>query len=203
MQDQTTSELSYNNNNNNTNITGSSGYAAYFNVDDVFGDDIASFNASIANSIKQYADETAKSSGVIDPSVTENLFRLQYDLIFKNKLPISEIIISPGAKGLTLDFWGLLPFSRGSIHINSTDVSAPAVINPNYFMLDYDVHQQIATAKMARKFANTAPMSEKFSGETAPGLGKVSANGSDADWGKWLKSTCKFAAADPMKRLPS
>jgi choline dehydrogenase-like flavoprotein len=190
LQDQTTTDMFYTNN-NSTNFTGLAGFAAYFNVDDVFGDDIASFNASIERSIKDYAGRTANTSGIIDRDVTEKLFRMQYDLIFKNKIPISEIIISPAATGpITIEYWGLLPFSRGSIHVNSSNASAPANINPNYFMLDYDIHQQIATAKMARKFANTAPFSGALSSEVTPGLATVPANASDADWEKWLKSTC-------------
>jgi hypothetical protein len=183
--------------NNSTNFTGLAGYAAYFDVDDIFGDEIVSFNASVANSIEHYAERTANASGIVDRAVTEKLFRVQYDLIFKNKIPISEIIVSPAATGpITVEFWGLLPFSRGSIHINSSNASAPANINPNYFMLDYDIHQHIATAKMARKFANTAPFSEALSREVTPGLDTVSANASDADWEKWLKSSCKSAATD-------
>jgi hypothetical protein len=187
-------------NNNKTNFTGLGGFAAYFNVNDVFGDDLASFNASVANSIKDYAERTANASGIVNRAVTEKLFRMQYDLIFKNKIPISEIIVSPAATGpVTIEYWGLLPFSRGSIHINSSNASAPAHINPNYFMLDYDIHQQIATAKMARKFTNTAPFSEALSGEVTPGLDTVPANASDADWEKWLKSTCKSAVTNLLK----
>jgi choline dehydrogenase-like flavoprotein len=201
LQDQTTTDMFFTNN-NSTNFTGLGGYAAYFNVDDVFGDNLASFNASIAASIKTYAEKTANASGIIDRAVTEKLFRIQYDLIFKNKIPISEIIVSPAATGpLTIEYWGLLPFSRGSIHINSSDASAPANINPNYFMLDYDIHQQIATAKMARKFANTAPFADALSGETTPGLDVVPANASDAQWEKWLKSTCKFAAINLLEGI--
>jgi choline dehydrogenase-like flavoprotein len=199
LQDQTTTDMFYTSN-NSTNFTGLAGFAAYFNVDDVFEDDLASFNASIANSIKQYAERTANASGIIDLSVTEKLFRMQYDLIFKNKIPISEIIVAPAATGpITVEYWGLLPFSRGSIHINSSNASAPANINPNYFMLNYDIHQQIATAKMARKFANTAPFSEALSGEVTPGLDTVPANASNADWERWLKSTCESAATDLTK----
>ncbi|KAL1798058.1 hypothetical protein ACET3X_004664 [Alternaria dauci] len=190
LQDQTTTDTFYTNN-NSTEFTGLAGYAAYFNVDDVFdSSDLAAFNASIASALKDYAERTANASGIIDSAVTEKLFRMQYDLIFKNKIPISEIIISPAATGpVTIEYWGLLPFSRGSIHINSSNASAPAKINPNYFMLDYDIQQQIATAKMARKFANTAPFSDALSGETTPGLDVVPSNASDAVWGEWLKST--------------
>jgi choline dehydrogenase-like flavoprotein len=192
MQDQTTTDMSYSSV-NGTYANGLAGYAAYFNVDDVMGEDLDSFNASVANSIKQYAEMTANASGVIDPSVTERLFRIQYDLIFKNKLPISEIIVAPGASGpVTIEYWGLLPFSRGNIHINSKNASAPATINPNYFMLDYDIRQQVATAKMARKFAETAPFSDSITGEITPGLDTVPENASNDDWARWLKSTCKF-----------
>jgi hypothetical protein len=66
-------------------------------------------------------------------------------------------------------------------------------------MLDYDIRQQIATAKMARKFANTAPFSNALSSETTPGLDVVPTNASDAVWEKWLKSTCKFPPYNMMQ----
>jgi hypothetical protein len=130
---------------------------------------------------------------VLSRTVTERLFRTQYDLIFKHQLPISEIIVSPAVTGpVTIEYWGLLPFSRGNIHVQSADSAAPAAINPNYFMLDYDVQQQIATAKMARRFARTAPFAGALAEETAPGLGNVPVNASDAEWETWIKKTCKF-----------
>ncbi|KAL5113178.1 hypothetical protein ACEQ8H_008956 [Pleosporales sp. CAS-2024a] len=174
LQDQTTTDTSYANS-NHTNFTGLSGYAAYFNVEDVFGNSTASFNTSIADSIADYASRTANASGIIDRNVTEKLFRMQYGLIFEKKISISEIIVAPAATGpITIEYWG--PF-------------ALFAINPNYFMLDYDVQQQIATAKMARRFANTAPFSDALAGEVSPGLKTLPANASDADWAKWLKST--------------
>ncbi|CAI6339605.1 unnamed protein product [Periconia digitata] len=190
LQDQTTTDMSYTMS-NSTNLTGLAGYAAYFNVEDVFGSDLSSFNASIARSIRNYAERTANASGTISVSATEKFFQMQYDLIFKNKIPISEIIIAPAAatKSLTVEYWGLLPFSRGSIHINSSNASAPATIDPNYFMLDYDIQQQLRTGRMARAVANTAPFSDLVVDEVTPGLSTVSANASDAEWAEWLKST--------------
>ncbi|KAH6643240.1 glucose oxidase [Boeremia exigua] len=189
MQDQTTTDMFYTSN-NSTNFTGLAGYAAYFNADDVFGNDTSTLNTTILNSISHYAAVTANASGTLDRSVTERLFRLQHDLIFKHKIPISEIIISPAATGpITIEYWGLLPFSRGSIHINSSNASAPATIDPRYFMLNYDIHQQIATAKMARRFANTVPFSAALESETTPGLNAVPADASDGEWEAWLKAT--------------
>lgn len=81
-----------------------------------------------------------------------------------------------------------MPFSRGNIHIKSANASAPASINPNYFLLDYDIKQQIGTARTARKVATTAPLSNILTSETLPGLDSVPTNASDAVWGDWLKS---------------
>jgi choline dehydrogenase-like flavoprotein len=193
LQDQTTTDMMYTMK-NTTNLTGLAGYAAYANVEDLFGKDIDAFNNTIAKSIRAYAEKTANASGVISADVTEKLFKMQYDLIFTNKIPIGEIIIAPAPTGgLTVEYWGLLPFSRGCIHINSSNASVPAHINPNYFMLDYDIQQQVVTAKMAREFTNTAPFSDLVTGEVTPGLSTVSRNASDADWAKWIKSTCKSA----------
>lgn len=177
---------------NTTDFTGLAGYAAYANVEDLFGEHVDTFNDTIAKSIREYAERTANASGVISADVTEKLFQMQYELIFTNKIPIGEIIISPAPTAdLTVEYWGLLPFSRGSIHINSSHTSAPAHINPNYFMLDYDMQQQIASGRMARKFIETAPFSDLVTAEVTPGLLEISRNASNANWAKWLKSTCK------------
>jgi hypothetical protein len=77
------------------------------------------------------------------------------------------------------------------------EVTYVAHINPNYFMLDYDVQQQVGTAKLARSFTNTAPFSDLLTGEVTPGLSKVSRNASDADWAQWLKSSCKSPLCFP------
>ncbi|EOA85453.1 uncharacterized protein SETTUDRAFT_32654 [Exserohilum turcica Et28A] len=189
LQDQTTTDMMYTMK-NTTNLTGLAGYAAYANVEDLFGEELDAFNETIAKSIREYAERTANASGVISADVTEKLFKIQYDLIFKNKIPIAEIIIAPAPTAdLTIEYWGLLPFSRGSIHINSSNATLPAHINPNYFMLDYDVQQQVVAGKMARAFTNTAPFSNLVTGEVTPGLNKLSRNASDADWAQWLKST--------------
>ena len=81
-----------------------------------------------------------------------------------------------------------MPFSRGNIHIKSANASAPASINPNFFMLDYDIKQQIGTARKAREVATTAPLSNILTAETTPGFDVVPLNATDAVWGDWLKS---------------
>jgi choline dehydrogenase-like flavoprotein len=188
LQDQTTTDTSYN---STANFAGAGGFIGYFNVDDVYGDNVNNVSASLNQSLAEYARKTAAASGNITSQKTlEKLFQIQHDMIFKHKAVISEVIVLPPSSGSSiLEYWGLMPFSRGSIHIQSANASGPAVINPNYFMLDWDIKQQIGTAKMARGIANAAPFADLLTGETLPGLAEVPANSTDSEWAAWLKST--------------
>lgn len=118
---------------------------------------------------------------------------IHYDLIFKDQIPISEILLSPGDGRMDFSYWGLLPFSRGNIHIQSNDSTTPAAINPNYFQLDYDLKQQIGTAKAVRKLAGSDALCEVVTGELSPGLQSVPLDASDEVWAKALKEGCKYS----------
>lgn len=129
------------------------------------------------------------TGGVANQSALEKLFNIQHKLIFEDLAVIAEIIVNaPSGGSAGIEYWGLLPFSRGNIHISSANASAPASINPNFFQLDWDIKQQVATARAARAVANTAPFSKLLGEETTPGLDIVPAEASEAVWGAWLKS---------------
>ncbi|THW32764.1 alcohol oxidase [Aureobasidium pullulans] len=187
LQDQTTVDTNYD---ATQNFTGAGGFIGYFNATDVWGNSTASFSKTIKASLEQYANKTVQATGgITNVDTLLRLFNIQHELIFEDEVVISEIIVNaPSASAGLIEYWGLMPFSRGNIHIKSANASAPASINPNYFLLDYDIKQQIGTARTARKVATTAPLSNILTSETLPGLDSVPANASDAVWGDWLKS---------------
>jgi len=187
LNDQTTVDTTYD---ANQNFTGAGGFIGYFNVDDVFGSNANNLSQSVKNAFPAWAKKTsAASNGVVSQQTLEKLFEIQHALIFDDKVAISEVIVNaPASSSSTVEYWGLMPFSRGSIHIQSANVSHPAVINPNFFMLDYDIQQQIGTARMARKVATSSPLSDLLTSETLPGLELVPAAATDDQWAKWLKS---------------
>ncbi|TID19096.1 glucose oxidase [Venturia nashicola] len=190
LQDQTTSGNDYTANQNFTN-SGLGGFIGYFNAFDVWGKNTTAFAAKIKSSLEQYAKDTVQViGGTVDAETLIKLFTIQHDLIFKDNVTISEVIVNAPADGTgAVSYWGLMPFSRGNIHIKSKNASVPASINPNYFMLDYDIAQQVGTARMARKVATTAPLNTIFTSETTPGLSTVPADDSESAWGEWLKKT--------------
>jgi choline dehydrogenase-like flavoprotein len=187
LQDQTTVDTNYA---ANANYTGAGGFIGYFNATDVWGNNTAAYSKTTKASLEQYANRTVDATGgITDRETLLKLFQIQHELIFEDEVVISEVIVNPpSASSGLLEYWGLMPFSRGSIHIKSNNASAPAAINPNYFMLDYDIKQQIATARAARKIAMTAPLSNILTSETTPSFDIVPLNATDAVWGAWLKS---------------
>ncbi|BCR95033.1 GMC family oxidoreductase [Aspergillus luchuensis] len=160
----------------------------YPNIYDVLGNDTLAVAQSVRRQLKQWANETAKvSSGTMKAEDLEALFQLQYDLIFKDKITIAEILYYPGStSSISAQYWALMPFARGYVHIGSADPTAKPIINPNYYKFDWDLTSQIAVAKYVRKTFQAAPLANLVTEETNPGFEAVAANGSEEDWKAWL-----------------
>lgn len=52
------------------------------------------------------------------------------------------------------------PLARGSVHINSSDIDQPPVIDPKYLGNDYDLQYLIESAKYIRKIFRTQPFAD-------------------------------------------
>ncbi|KAL4934297.1 uncharacterized protein BDV17DRAFT_4566 [Aspergillus undulatus] len=81
----------------------------------------------------------------------ERIFRVQHDLIFMQKVPIAEILTTGIGNNVGSALF-LLPFSRGSVHITSFDPGVYPAINPNYFMVDWDLKLQRRIAQITAEF---------------------------------------------------
>ncbi|KAL0059085.1 hypothetical protein AAF712_014216 [Marasmius tenuissimus] len=105
---------------------------------------------------------------------------LQLQWITEGK--VGQIELAPYGAGLPgpnslpagRNFISIVPFgqhlfSRGSIHINTTSVLHPPVIDPNY--LDYSFDKKVLSlgVELARRIAATAPLSDLIESEINPG----------------------------------
>ncbi|KAH9889211.1 GMC oxidoreductase [Xylariomycetidae sp. FL2044] len=178
---------------NNFSATEKNAIVAYPSASQVFGDDFSAVAEQVKASLPGYAAQVASANGnVTRAEDLLSFFQMQYDLIFgPSKVPIAEVLIYQKEGVWDNEYWGLLPFARGSVHIGSGSASsttaADALINPNYFMLDWDVTQQAGAARFIRRMYGTAPFSAEAGTETAPGLEAVGADADDEEWGAWLK----------------
>lgn len=186
----------------NTTFNGTTGYVAYGSLSDFF-------TGSLPNSknLSAWAAQTSNSTNnAVDPSALEALFGIQSQLIDQG-VPDAETILGttpefglgPSAI-LASAFWLLMPFSRGSVHISSADPVVHPAINPNFFLVEWDLEVQVAIAKWTRKFWETQPM-EGLAVEISPGFEVVPANASDGEWGEWIKGTCKCFLKPKFSRV--
>ncbi|OWP03997.1 glucose oxidase [Marssonina coronariae] len=188
LQDQVNNEISYS---GNSSFAGSSSLVAYPNAGDIYGGNLSSLAEAVSAKIPSYAATVANASNhVVSEADLLKFFNIQYDLIFKSNIPILEIFNSVGASYVSLQFWSLLPFSRGNIHIKSADPREALTINPNFFMLDFDLNMQVESARFIRNtLAKAEPLAAIISGESSPGLSVLAEDADEAAFGQWIKDS--------------
>ncbi|WP_425230005.1 GMC family oxidoreductase [Sphingomonas sp.] len=71
--------------------------------------------------------------------------------------------------GMNVVLYVLRPTSRGSIHISTTDPSAPATFSPNYRANEADRQAMIGAVRVVRDYAARSPLAEIIEEETLPG----------------------------------
>ncbi|THH10177.1 hypothetical protein EW146_g8451 [Bondarzewia mesenterica] len=81
----------------------------------------------------------------------------------------------------------LHPFSRGSVHINSTDPFASPVIDPKFLRLPWDVDVLLRGSQFVRKWAGAGPMRDILDEFVTPPLNVTT----DQQWVKFMKSVVR------------
>jgi choline dehydrogenase-like flavoprotein len=148
----------------------------------------ASFLSLALESADSSVVDQKKLSFLVDPKLS-------------SEVPQLELIFSDGYTGVRgypaatsalygAEFFTLIaviqhPFARGSVHINSSSILVPPVIDPRYLSNPYDLAAVVAATKYVRKVASTAPLSSIWSAEYEPGA-DIS---TDAQWESFAKNT--------------
>ncbi|KAK1585795.1 GMC oxidoreductase [Colletotrichum navitas] len=170
----------------NITVDGALTTVAYPSAEQMF-DNVDEVAAKIKESLPAYAATVASVNGnVTQAADLLEFFEMQWSLIFESKIPIAEVLVNTAQGTWSSEYWGLLPFSRGSIHISEKS-TANAIINPNYFLLDWDLLHQVQTAKFIRKLYGTAPFSTFAGTETRPGLDVVAEDADIEGWTGYIK----------------
>ncbi|KAJ5909638.1 hypothetical protein N7504_004281 [Penicillium tannophilum] len=187
LQDQTNNGLTYG---SRERWSGLPAFSALPSAEQIYGDKVESIANAVNASLADYAKAVANfSNGAVQEANVLAAFQLQHDLIFQKQVPYTEIVWLPLGSVFATEYWTLLPFSRGNIHITSSDPSKPASINPNYFMFDKDMIAQAEIAWYIRNAFNTAPLSDLVTEEYEPGMDLLPNNASENDWSDWIKGT--------------
>lgn len=192
LQDQPANAIIYT---SSTNWTGYPTFATFLTASDLFGADLPTITASIRSNMTAYAKtilaDYATNSTTLEAQ--ERLIQHQLDLVFipNSTVPLAEVLFFPTGNAIGAQFWNLLPFSRGSIHINSTNPLSQPSINPNFLQIPIDTLVEAAIAVRVRELFATPPLSQNVLAEQAPGFTVVPQNATYADkaWATWIKSS--------------
>lgn len=184
----------------------SADYVSYPSAAQLFPNSTA-LGADLLRKLPAYAAQVASANGNITKARDiYRFFKIQWDLIFKDEIPVAEILLSASGASYSSEYWGSVPFSRGSVHLSSADPTAAAIIDPKYFMLEFDLHAQVEAARFIREIFKTEPFADMAGAETSPGLSTVAAGADDEGWADFIKSKCtciiRFAERC-LEELPS
>ncbi|KAI0672993.1 alcohol oxidase [Trametes maxima] len=97
---------------------------------------------------------------------------------------LTALAPSPNASYITLDVGVMHPFSRGFVHINSSDPLAAPLVNPNYLDEEVDFQSFLEGMKFIRKISQSAPLSNSIAKPHDPPANATS----DADLVKYIKA---------------
>lgn len=169
------------------NITGVAPYGTFVNARDIFGNKTASIATSTNASLSDWALTIHKASGgAVSCRALERLFRIQHDLIFREHVAIGETLTNAAGSNFVSEFWFLLPFSRGSVHLTHTEALDQPAIDPKFFLIDFDLALQIELGRLSQKFWYTSPVNRLV----LPGATNLTLDASDAEWTSYYDTSC-------------
>lgn len=188
----------------NETYNGTTSAVAYITVDDLYGSNASDFIASVQAALPSYAAAiAARNNNATSDSDVLELLQAQARMLFNAGTPAMELRHLSGGGNLSCEFWGTMPFARGSVHINTTaspvgsNQAAAAFLplaDPAYWMFDYDTSLQVAASRYVRKlYLHTAPLRDLIASEGYPGLGAVAEGAGDQVWARWSKRHMRSA----------
>ncbi|EIM92930.1 alcohol oxidase [Stereum hirsutum FP-91666 SS1] len=173
----------------NTNITGTEALlgivVAHATADNAFGPNGTAMVASAYRNIS--AERALESGGVVNFESLSEQASVIADAIEADH-PLIELFFTPGSQ---LSIWAqsVLPISRGTVRINSTDPSDMPVINPEYLSNEVDVDIMIRASRRMGEAAATPPFSDFLTPTAFAQSGMPALNATDEEWRVWMLET--------------
>ncbi|KAK2467406.1 hypothetical protein APHAL10511_000641 [Amanita phalloides] len=135
-----------------------------------------------AESLRTYGPAESKTVNKQKEWIKANIPHLEF-APFPGCLPAPGIVPKPGKRYFSF-FVGLLhPFSRGSVHVGSSDPFAPPVIDMHALDNEVDMAMMVDAVKFIRKISQKSPMSDISRSELLPGNDVQS----DEQLREWIK----------------
>lgn len=189
MQDQPNMILAYT---NATNVKGNAPYAAFLTAENLFGAEVQTVAAKTSAQLSAWAQKIADASeGGVEAASLEKIFKIQHGLVFGKNVTLGEALTCFVGPVYVSSAWNLLPFSSGSVHLGSVDDIDNPIIDPRYFMIDFDLEVQTKLARKVQTFWHTHPIGTVGQGYLRM-QDTMAPNGTDEALEKFILNSCKF-----------
>lgn len=181
MQDQTTTTV-----HSRANVKGQ-GQAIYFaNFTEVFGDYTPQATKLLNTKLDQWAEETVARGGFSNVTALKIQYENYRDWLLNDDVAFAELFMDTQGN-INFDIWDLIPFTRGSVHVLSSEPYLMQYANdPQYFLNELDLLGQAYATKLARDLSSSGEMKQYFAGETVPG-DNLAADASADQWVTYIK----------------
>ncbi|KAF9065216.1 alcohol oxidase [Rhodocollybia butyracea] len=103
--------------------------------------------------------------------------------------PLMELFYTPGATMLEIWAQSVLPLSRGTIRINTTNPAADPVADPQYLSAEVDLDVMVAAARRMSSMAVTPPFSDLLTPTALEESGVPPVGATDEEVRQWVLST--------------
>lgn len=182
MQDQTTTTVS-----SRASAAGAGqGQAVFFaNFTETFGYYAPQARELLNTKLDQWAEETVARGGFHNATALKVQYENYRNWLLDEDVAFAELFMDTEGK-INFDLWDLIPFTRGSVHILSSDPYLWQFANdPKFFLNEFDLLGQAAASKLARDLTSQGAMKEYFAGETLPGYNLVE-NATLSQWSDYV-----------------
>jgi choline dehydrogenase len=184
MIDQALSSLYYN---AAGNATGYTPYGTFVTAADIYGANVDQVARQTKAKLGLWALQLSLASlGAMKASALTRIFEIQHDVIFNKNTTLAEILTQAQGDKIGNSYWGLIPFTRGSVHMSSLLPLNTPVIDPRYYHIDFDLTTQVESGKLAAKFWTTPPISASIVSQYAPSAAVLPPGATDAQWRQYL-----------------
>ncbi|KAL5363682.1 GMC oxidoreductase-domain-containing protein [Aspergillus floccosus] len=184
MQDQTTTTVRA----RSTPAGFGQGQAVYFaNFTETFGEDAPYATELLQTKLDQWAEETVARGGFHNATALKVQYETYRDWLLNDDVAYAELFLDTSGH-INFDLWDLIPFTRGSTHILSSDPYLWQFANdPKFFFNELDLLGQAAASRLARTLQNSGAMANFFDGEIIPGF-ELPYEATLEDWAEYVKN---------------
>lgn len=170
-----------------TNITGHIPFSVFATAQDIFGDDTNYIAASTRGNLSLWSRMLSQRlNGDLSPNILEKRLKIHHDMIFNKKASMVELAFFAFSDLIGITFALNLPFSWGSVHLDSPGAINNPAIDPNFLSIDFDTQTAIRSGRLARKIWNIKPLRDFAGTFLVPGDAVLPENATDAEWTEFL-----------------